>query len=622
MLVLSFSDRIRWLLPCTLILALLLNSAPPPALAQSDDTLQQCNLVAEEALQDELNQVTQQVFADALAKVDLTALVEAQWQKLAIDPVIDTAVDQAVEQVKNEKALWDKFLSSWSADKAQELTKAVAAATFESELFTQKIDELSAAVASELSQQIAVLSAESVSAAFFCLQTFIADKYASVLVREFENKVQTAAGQADLNSGSALDTSILDIVGQHKTALGGVGVIIAAQIARRLVREIGETIAERIAGRIVARVLGRVGSELIPIVGWIVGAGLIAYDVYSSRDGALPQIQETLKSEEVKAGIRTEIVGSIEPEFRREAPQIARDVANDLFSQWREVKRNIRQVLDLAETNVQFKAILNDLQTPDDLARLVNLVGVALPALGPAAFDQAVGDGTLQRAINQPSSSYQIIAATKSVENALAWSAVAGDLTDQVVEYEIYKHKAADQLTRPLLEQLVALNDKPTIEKLILLDPTMIADLLTVSSNNLVGLGNRLSPTELNAVAHFLPLLNQEQKNEFVTRLLSTPALINQLQSQEVQKAVTSSGDLAATLDFLATPKDAVGVFNDGLALVGWQVNPRLFLYKYGMGQSAVIGVVGVLLGLILLRLIWAFIAWLISPVAGLFRRG
>ncbi len=617
----------RWaarILLYTLIGALVLDCLPVAAslAVQSEQTLQQCNLVAEDALQDELNKVTQQVFAEALAKIDLNRIVETQWQKLSIDPVIDASVDQAVVRVRNEKALWDKFLSGWSADKAQELTKAVASATFEAEGFRQKIDALSTGVAGDLSQQIAVLSAESVSAAFFCLQTFIADKYANVLVTEFENRVQNAAAKTDLSATGELDTSILAVIGQHKTALGGVGVIIAAQIAKRIVREIGEEIADRIAGQIVARVLGRVGTELIPLVGWLVGAGLIAYDLYASSDGALPEIQTTLKSPEVKAGIRQEIVGAIEPEFRREAPQIARDVANDLFSQWREIKRNIRQVLELADTNPQFKQILNGLQSPEDLARLVNLVGVALPALGPDLFAKTVEDGSLQKALNQPVSSYQIIAATKSLDSALNWAALAGNLTDKVVEFEIYKHKSPEQLSRPLLEQLIALNNRAAIEKLVLLDPAAIEALLSISSANLVALASQLAPTDLNVVAHYLPLLDQERKNVFVTRLLSNPSLVTQLQAKEVQKAIASNQDLDAALGFLATPRDALGIYGDVLTLLSGNVALRLFLYKYGTGQSVVFGLVGLLLVLIMLRLIWALVAWLVSPVTSLWGLG
>jgi hypothetical protein len=612
---------LRWL-SGIVVVALVLSTLPVQAhlLAQSDQTLQECTQVDEAALQDELNRVTQQIFSRALDEVDLATIVNQEWQRVDIDPLLDAEVDHAVERIKSEQALWDKFLSGWSADKAEELTRAVAGSAFESEAFAQKVEALSLAVADELAAQIAVLSAESVSAAFYCLQTFIADNYANVLVRQFEDQVRTATENIEFASSSELDTSILGVLDQHKTALGGIGVIVAAQIARRIVQNIGQQIARRVAGRIAGRVLGRIGTEIIPIVGWIVGTGLIAYDIYSSRDGALPQIQEQLKSAEVKAGIRDEIVAAMEPEFRREAPQIARDVANDLFSQWSAVKRNIRQVIDLTATDPAFAALMEQLETPDELAQLVNLVGVALPALGQEAFHQAVADGTLAQVLRQPPGTIQLVEATKSIDTALAWSALAGSMLDQVVEYELYKHKTPVELTRPLLEKLLALDNRATIEKLALMDLPDIESLLTVSTSNLNALAAALSAEDLKVVARFLPHLNQEQRNELISRLISSPSLAGLLESTAVQQQLVASSNIQASLAFLAGPRDLTALSGDVSALLTGQVGWGLFVYKYGTGQSALIGVGLVLLVLILLRLLYGLVAWLINPVTGLFR--
>jgi hypothetical protein len=610
----------RWVL-LLMVWTLLMTSAPLQAAPhyQSDRTLTECSQVDEAALQDELNRVTQQVFAIALAQVDLAALVDAQWQQLEVDLVVDAAIDQAVAQVKNEKDLWDKFLSSWSPEKAEELTRAVANRAFASTAIGGKIEELSTAVADELAQKIGVLSAESASAAFYCLQTFVNDHYATVLLRTFESQVQRAAERVDVAASSELDTGILTVLDQHKTALGGIGVIIAAQIARRMVQSIGQQIAKRVAGRIVGRVLGRVSSELIPIVGWLVGAGLIAYDVYTSRDGALPQIQETLKSAEIKAGIRSEMVAAMEPEFRREAPQIARDVANDLFSQWREVKRNIRQVLELAESNPGFGALLNRLQTPDDLARLVSLVSVARPALGEEGFAQAVADGSLAQVLAQPASSYPVIEATKSISTALAWNALAGALIDPVVSFELYKHQRPENLTRPLLEKLLALDNRAVIEKLALLDVATIETLLTISTNNLIDLTSELTPVEVKLIAGYLPRLTAEQKNQLITQLVSNPTFIQQLQASGVQDYLVNSTDLEATLVFLAEPRGWGALAVDLQALFFGKAPVGLFWYKYGAGQSTLIAAGLLLVLLFAVRLIYGLLAWLVHPVASLF---
>jgi hypothetical protein len=588
---------------------------------QADQTLQECSEVDEATLQDELNRVTQAVFARTLDEVDLAAIVDAQWARLGLDAVIDAEVDRAVERVRSEEALWDTFLSGWSADKAEELTRAVATYAFESEAFAQAIEELSNAVATELSQQIAVLSAESVSAAFYCLQTFIADNYAGVLVRKFEQQVQAAAEAVDLSAAGEVDNSILGVLNQHRTALGGVGVIIAAQIARRVVVNIGRQIARRVAGRIVGRVLGRIGTEIIPIVGWVVGTGLIAYDLYTSREGALPQIQEGLKSAEVKAGIRGEIVAAMEPEFRRESPQIARDVANDLFSQWREVRRNIRNVLALAEADPAFRTLLDGLASTDELARLVNLVSVAQPALGAEAFNQAVADGSLARLLQQPESALPILEQTKSVETTLAWAALAGDLLDPVVEFELYKHLTPDQLSRPLLERLLALDNRAAMEKLALLEPGAIEALLTVSSNNLNTLAAELSAEELKVVAGYLPLLEQERRNDLISQVASNPRLVELLADAGIKQRVVESRNVDATLAFLATPRSLDSLAGDVMAVAQGRVGLGLFTYKYGAGQSTLIGVGGLLVLLLVLRLLYGFVLWLVNPVTGLFRR-
>ena len=80
------------------------------------------------------------------------------------------------------------------------------------------------------------------------------------------------------------------------------------------------------AGRIVGRVLGRLGSSLIPWVGWLIGAGLIAWDIWDGSKGALPQIEQSLQSEEVKAAIRAEISDSVSESLDAEMAAIADEV--------------------------------------------------------------------------------------------------------------------------------------------------------------------------------------------------------------------------------------------------------------------------------------------------------
>ncbi|MBK8046139.1 MAG: hypothetical protein IPK16_02800 [Anaerolineales bacterium] len=163
--------RLQWL-SAALVVALVLESTPvlaAPPVQAAPPTLQSCGSVSEESLQSELNVVTQHVFAEQLRTLDLDAVVEKQWVTLGMDAVMDAAVDQAVERVKSETDLWNQFLSGWSPDKAQELTLAVASYAFDAPDFRIKMDDLSAAVSKDVADRLAVASADSVSAALYCL---------------------------------------------------------------------------------------------------------------------------------------------------------------------------------------------------------------------------------------------------------------------------------------------------------------------------------------------------------------------------------------------------------------------------------------------------------------------
>lgn len=610
-----------------LLQPLALWAAPSPSVVQqtstqTDDTLQNCDSVNEESLQQELNSITQEVVTAAAEQINIGRIVESQWRELKMDTVIDAQVDRAVERVKGEADYWNKLLSSWSAETAAELTRAVTTYTFESDTFQDKIDELSHSVAEEISGEIALLSAQSVSAAFFCLQTFISGNYSGALVRAFEEQVQLAAENVDFGGDDALDANLLSVIGQHKTALGGIGVIIVAQVSRRIMVEIGETIAERVAGRIVGRILGRAGSTIIPIAGWLLGAGMIAYDLYTSRDGALPQIQETLKSEEVKSGIRGEITAAIEPELRRELPQVARDISNQLFNQWRDVKRNIRQVLELSNENADFQALLNAQETPEALAKLVNLVGVTLPVLGHDGLLEAVNSGLFAQVFAQPEAAHQIVGDSGSLQDAIDWSEAAGNLLDQVVANEIYKHQPAGALDKALLEKLIAVDDKAAIQKLSLLNPDALRALLGVSTSNLATLATQLEATDLEALAGYLPTLNQSQINQLVSHIISEPTTVSHLQDPALRDYLANQGgNLDQALPFLLSPKEGTAAFVDaGQVLLG-QVSWRLFLFKYGVGQSVLVTIGAIVLALIVLRILLSVIGWIFSPITRLFGR-
>jgi len=615
--------RVRFV-SLVLVIALLWGVLPANAAptGQATPTLQDCSTVAEDTLQGELNVVTQQVFAGALKRVDLDAIVDEQWVTLQMDPVVDAAVDRAVERVKSETDLWNKFLSGWSPDKAKELTLAVATYTFGDPAFRTQMDGLSAAVSQDVADQLALASADSVSAALYCLQTFIGSNYSKALVNAFEERVQTATASANLVNSDAVSPDILKMVGEHQMALGGVGVIIVAQITRKIVTSIAQRISERVAGKIVGRVLGKAGSTVIPIAGWIIGTGMIVYDLYEGRDGALPQVQESIKSAPVKAGIRSEIASSIRPELEAELPGLARSIANDLYTEWRAVKRNIRQVIDLAAQNAAFAKILGSMQTSEQMSRLVDLVGIVAKDGGQGTVDRVIEDGSLEKVANLPASAVTLVQESGSLQSALDWHAAVGSRLNDVVAFEIYKHRTPETVDLAQLDALLALGDKTAVARVALLAPEQAGELLKLSTENLVALANQLAPDELGWLAGVLPGVTQERRNALVARILSQPATVASLRrlgDGDIQQVI-NSGNLDAAVTFVAGPKDLGAFWQDVTTVLTGGVSPTLFSAKHGIWPS--VGAVAALLLLLLVafRLVVGMGAWLVEPLS-IFRR-
>ncbi len=612
---------------CLLALLVALSALPahaqetPAATPAASSTLQECSTVSEETLLDELNSVTQAVFADALARVDIQAIVDDQWAEQGLTPIVRVEIDRAVERVRQDTDYWNTFLSGWSAEKARALSLAVANRAFASEPFRQGIEGLSTAVAEAIAQGISTISAEGSSAALYCLQTFIQGSYSPALLAAFQDEVAAATGAVS-DAPPGVDPTLLSVIGEHRLALGGIGVIIAAQVARRIVTRIATNMSRRVAGRVTGRVLGRLGTTVIPLAGWIIGGGMLIYDVWDSANGALPQIQETLKSEEVMVGIRTEIADAIRPELELEIPTVAREIANDLYSQWLAVKRDIRVILELAGENAAYAELLDSTETEEDLARLVSVSSALLTSGGQQAVLDAAESGALQRALELRADITPIVQATGSLDAALAWNESAGTLLDDVVRLEIYKGKQPGALDRATLQRLIAVQDPAVVARLALLPLEQLTALLALSGESLRALGAALTPEQLGWLAETVAGLEPEARNALVARLVSDPSIIAQLQQTNLLDVLPPGADLDTALGFMAGRNDTMGMVNDAVRVMTGGPTVGMYQAKYGWGVTALTFAALLLLALIALRLVWALGAWVLEPVFSIGRVG
>lgn len=174
---------------------------------------------------------------------------------------MDSEIDKAVDTISDNTNLINKFKSSWSPSKTEELTNQVTEIAFNSAALKSKFNQVSQNVASEISDKLEIASAKSSSDAIDCLQKFVNKQYSQNFVNIFSQKINASVPDSqESNTSLELNT---ELINSHKFGFAA-GTILALSFTSR---RIAKTIGTRIFSQIGKRILGRIGSAVIPFVG-------------------------------------------------------------------------------------------------------------------------------------------------------------------------------------------------------------------------------------------------------------------------------------------------------------------------------------------------------------------
>ena len=489
----------QFVLPLSALLVALTALLLPagPARAQEGYTFEECSAIEPAALQAEVEALALDVLNNERTGIDVAAVVEQQWILLDVDAVLDAQVAHAVDAVMVDESYWPRFWSGWSPQKAEEFTEEIAAEVLTSVAFSVKLDELAGAIAAELTAELEAMAAQSASSSLLCLQEYVGQRYAATLFDLFQHEVSAdMAAVADNAEGNAGGDVAVSAVSVHNKALTGVGVIVVSQIVRRLSVQLSKKIAGRVVGRITGRVLGRLGSSFIPVAGWLIGGGLIAWDLIEGGKGALPQIEEALQGPDFELAVQQEVALAVEEGLTEQVHEIATLIAANMVAEWSGFCARHPLLCTLPEENGDFRQVLAT--TPvDGLDNLSALVQVFLDQFDRATLDQSLTTGLFEQLLALPPAAVTILQRTGSVELAMAWADLAGAQLDEVVDAGL------DELLDPAtsdadeLERLLALNDMAATQALAALPASQRRALTALPMALLRALGNTLTTAEL-----------------------------------------------------------------------------------------------------------------------------
>jgi hypothetical protein len=243
-------------------------------------------------------------------------------------------------------------------------------------------------------------------------------------------------------------------------------------------------------------VLGRLGASAVPVAGWIIGAGLIVWDLVEGAEGALPQIRTALQSEEVKLNIQADIAHTVRAGLDEELQTIAATLAATLVGQWQELCTDYPYMCTLSQTNSNFKAFLT-LTPLEEIGNVSALAELFMTSLSLADLDRALATGTFQALARLPEPALDLLRATGSPDEVLAWADIAGDSLDRVAALEIYKWEKPSELDAALLSALFAIEDDAVLERLLALEPGALRTLAALGPGALRALANTASTEDL-----------------------------------------------------------------------------------------------------------------------------
>ena len=551
------------------------NQAQAKPLSRSE--YKACQAQNETQFKTAIRAITIAALRKGTANLDYQALVGDQWRAHKLDNVIDAQVDVAMAQVRSETS-WGQLLQSLAyRDKAKELAVAMAERVYRSDEIKKSIENMAIDAGREIGQSIELTASDAQRPAEACLRAFLGPRYgetvATAVVEDTAAAFVVPPDQATASSsGSAIAAN----------ASGAIAGAVILLVRRQLSR-----MAQRLGQRVVGAVLGR----LVAVVAGGIGVVLIAKDVWDLRYGVLPIVAEEMKSQATKAKVKDELARVIEEQIASQLEELADRASTRIIDIWREFRLAHLKVLQLAKTNAQFKNFIETAR-PDQLARVDEIVAIALRQGNEGTIDRMMQSGTLQRAVVQlPDAGLQIARETQSIDLALSWWDLAGEQLSDVVKFSLYKKTQPDAFTLAQLKRLLNLKDATVIARLAEVSPQSREVLMNIGDDRIVPIAREMQPDQLAILAGYMTALGAPARQEIIATIAAAPDRIGVLTPGYVQQGLQHSNDQLAAVKMMFRMDRGldINVIRSDFHLV-WQrqVSPLLMWSKHPVAIVAI----------------------------------
>ncbi len=530
---------IAYVLSATLGLTPFVSAISTPAAAYDDALTRQayenCQTQDEAAFRTAIEKITIAAFEKGTANLNYQAAVDDAWRNVGLDEAIDTQVDEAVTDVRNETSWGSLIRSLADQERAKELATAVAERVYRSERIKDGIEKLAVSVGNDVGRQVEVTAIDAARPALACLKAFLGPRYGTTVTAAVTAEARQDFN-VDANRNSAEVTSS-DVLKQSTGGLTGAAILLVRRQLANMARRVG------------ARLVGSVLSRLVSVVAGGVGVVLIAKDLWDLRNGVLPIIADEMKSDATKTKVREELAKSIRTDMQAQVRQIGTNSADRIMTIWREFKSAHNAALELATRNTKFKTFLDNVR-PQQLAQLDEVIAIVRASEGDTGVIQRLDNGSLEQAVKGlPNSAMTIARETRKLDEAIKWHALAGDenLTT-VVDHGLHRSTTPDTLTKSSLNRILSVDDPVAMVRLAGLSQEHRTVLLELETADLRKLSRRLTRDELQTLSAYLSGLNSAPRQRVLRAVADAPQKMLVLSSDRVRRAIVGSADQSAAV--------------------------------------------------------------------------
>jgi hypothetical protein len=338
------------------------------------------------------------------------------------------------------------------------------------------------------------------------------------------------------------------------------------------------------ANRVGQRIVGSLLSRLVLIFADGIGLVLIAKDIYEMWHGVLPIIAKEMKSNDSKEKVREELAKTISEQISEHSRDIAAKTSERVVEIWQDFKKAHAKVIDLAERNDGFKRYL-ELQKPEQLGRLDEIVALIHGAEGEAGVLKRLGDGTLDIGVNHlPTAGLEIARDKRSLDAALSWMTLAGPNLAKITEFDLHRLSSPDQFSKASLARVLGLAERTPVTRVASLKREARDTLLDLDDAALTRIAKGLDAGQLETLSSYLTGLSKPAAQRVLKTVALAPSRMQVFASPRVRDAVLRSRDQMAAVEMLLAEGPAiepVAIAHDVRMIMDGKVSPILLYDRH-----------------------------------------